>query len=66
LRGADLSGANLEDADFQGADLRQSNLQGAHLGGYPNQANFLNAVLEGAIWENGERCKAGSIGSCRQ
>jgi len=46
----DLSGANLNGADLGWADL--------------NGANLSDAKLSYAVWTDGSKCKAGSIGQC--
>lgn len=56
LRGANLAGAVMLGVDLTGADLSASNLAGT---------DFTGARLDGAIWNNGQTCAAGSIGVCR-
>lgn len=60
LKGANLRAADLAYADLTGADLGYVDLTGAVLGG---------AILDGtrfdqAIWVDGRRCAAGSVGGC--
>ncbi|HDK37917.1 MAG TPA: pentapeptide repeat-containing protein [Thiolapillus brandeum] len=61
FRGANLSLANLRnsnllDADLSGADLRGANLNGAIL---------IKTRFDNAMWIDGRRCGAESIGDCR-
>jgi uncharacterized protein YjbI with pentapeptide repeats len=72
LSGADLSGSALNWADLSKANLSGTNLSGASLfdadlsGADVSNANLTNANLTNAKWTNGKRCKAGSIGQCKQ
>ncbi len=58
---ADLSGAKFTNIDLSKADLRGANLKGAQF----VNVDWEDAMLEGAVWTDGRRCGAGSIGSCR-
>lgn len=58
---ANLEGANLQNANLELADLRFSNLKGANLQG----VNLLDADLDGATWIDGQKCAAGSVGTCK-
>jgi len=58
---ADLSGAKFTNIDLSKADLRGANLKGAHF----LNVDWEDALLEGAVWIDGRRCGAGSIGVCR-
>ena len=70
LTDADLTGANLTGAKFYMADLTGANLTGANLTG----AKFYNAILSNtnlseanlseALWIDGTKCRAGSVGEC--
>lgn len=62
LKGANLHGADLSNAILNGADLRYADLTEARLGG----VQLKNAQFDGAIWNNGQPCKAGSVGKCIQ
>jgi hypothetical protein len=72
LKGADLSNANLERADLGETDLERANLAGANLRMASLKlsgmigANLENAILDGAIWQNGSNCAKGSLGVCRE
>ena len=72
LKGADLSNANLERADLGESDLERVNLAGANLRMASLKltgmigANLENAVLDGAIWQDGRVCAKGSVGECRE
>lgn len=61
LRGARLAGASLAGADLRQADLRWADLRAASLGG----ARLEGARLDGALWLDGRRCEADSLGTCR-
>jgi uncharacterized protein YjbI with pentapeptide repeats len=54
--------ADLTRSTFFGANLENANLVGAVIDG----ATFSEAYLSGAIWINGRKCEAGSIGRCIQ
>lgn len=56
LNGANLVNANLSNADLSGATLKGANLVNVNLNG---------ALLSNAIWVDGHRCKANSVGRCR-
>jgi len=56
LRATDLSKANFTQADLSYADLRDAKL---------NDTVLANANLSNAIWVDGRKCLAGSIGVCR-
>jgi hypothetical protein len=60
LKGANLRAADLANADLSGADLGYADLTGAVLGG----AILDGARLDNAIWMDGRRCAAGSLGGC--
>lgn len=65
LRLSNFGGGNANK--FKGANLAYADLSGANLLGVkmdPSQTilNFTN--FQGATWEDGERCQAGSIGYC--
>lgn len=65
LKGAYLSKVNFERAILDFANLSDANLKGANLKNASIfKTNLENANLEGAIWVNGIRCKAGSLGHC--
>jgi hypothetical protein len=72
LRGANLSGTNLNKANLSGANLimanlNKANLSGANLSGaYLGSANLDDAILSGTIWTDGIKCKEGSVGSCKK
>lgn len=67
----DLSEANLKGAGLQNADLTEANLTNANL----SYANLSGAKLDGvqlkgskldhAIWSDGHKCMAGSVGKCK-
>lgn len=56
LRATDLSKANLANADLSYADLQDSKLV---------DAVYANANFSNAIWTDGRKCLAGSVGVCR-
>jgi uncharacterized protein YjbI with pentapeptide repeats len=58
LRGADLRGANLQTGMFRGANLEGANLEGAQIG----DTDFGGANLSNAIWIDGHKCPAGTVG----
>lgn len=60
FKGANLRAADLAYADLAGADLSYADLTGAVLGG----AVLDGARLDQAIWVDGRRCAAGSLGGC--
>lgn len=60
MKGTELRNADLSYADLGGADLSFSNLSGANLGG----ANLNGADFSQAIWIDGKKCLAGSVGEC--
>lgn len=72
LKGADLSNANLERADLGESDLERANLDGTNLKMASLKlsgmigANLENAILDGAIWQDGRVCGKGSLGRCRE
>ncbi|MDR3580813.1 MAG: pentapeptide repeat-containing protein [Oryzomonas sp.] len=72
LKGVDLSNANLERADLGESDLERANLAGANLRMASFKlsgmigANLENAILDGAIWQDGRICAKGSLGVCRE
>ncbi len=55
LRSADLSKANFTNVDLSYANIQDANLQGVVL---------TSAKLDHAIWINGKKCLAGSVGKC--
>jgi len=59
--GAVLRGADLTNVDLSYSDLSYTNLLNAKLGG----AKLKGARFDSAIWIDGRKCKAGSIGFCR-
>ena len=77
---ANLQGANFERSDFSSANLTRVNFQGATLIGanFKNanlveadftssnilESNFEGANLNDAVWDDGQKCKNGSIGKC--
>jgi len=61
LGGAKLGNADLTAANLYKADLRSANLLHADL----SSANMREANLSNAIWTDGRKCMAGSIGECR-
>lgn len=60
LRRTNLKQANLNYTNFKNANLQNANLYNASI----YAASFEGANLEGAIWINGIKCKAGSVGQC--
>lgn len=61
-----LSGARLAGADLFSARLLDSNLEGVDLtGARLAGADFQGSSLSGAVWPDGRRCGAGSVGECR-
>jgi len=75
LSGADLSHVELKQAKMKGVALRNADLSYADLSGSElsfadlSGANLGSAVLDGArldnaIWIDGSRCAAGSVGGC--
>ncbi|MGD0585981.1 MAG: pentapeptide repeat-containing protein [Oryzomonas sp.] len=72
LKGVDLSNANLERADLGESDMERANLAGANLRMASLKlsgmigANLENAILDGAIWQDGRICAKGSLGVCRE
>lgn len=60
FKGANLRAADLTNADLAGADLGYADLTAAVLGG----AILEGARLDNAIWTDGRRCAAGSLGAC--
>jgi uncharacterized protein YjbI with pentapeptide repeats len=59
--GANFSGARLEGVNFTRANLAGANLQGARIDA---STWFIGAKLGGAIWTDGRKCAAGSVGKC--
>lgn len=55
LQRADLSHANLSNANLTYVDFTNANIDGVKLEG---------AILDNAIWINGQVCLAGSVGAC--
>lgn len=72
LKGVDLSHANLERADLEEANLERADLTGANLRmatlrlSGMTATNLEGAILDGAIWQDGRVCAAGSVGHCRE
>jgi len=65
LKNTNFKGANLRQANLQGADLTAANLSYAELVGSQLQGvNFEHAILDYAVWVNGEVCLPGSVGAC--
>ncbi len=65
LQNSNLKGANLRRANLQGANLSAANLSYAELVGSQLQgANLKQAIFDHAIWVNGQKCLAGSVGAC--
>jgi uncharacterized protein YjbI with pentapeptide repeats len=60
LLGANLKNADLSYADLSNANLSYADLTGANLGG----SNIDNTRFDNAIWVDGQRCAAQSIGQC--
>lgn len=60
LKGANLTGADLSGASFEQANLSYANFRDAII----RETNFSNARLDNAIWVDGRKCSASSIGSC--
>lgn len=66
LAGADLMGADLQGARLDGASLVNANLRYADLRGASLDGAVLDGVrLDNALWLDGRRCAAGSVGSCK-
>ncbi len=65
LQNSNLKGANLRKANLQGADLSAADLSYAELVGSQLQGtNLSQAIFDHAIWINGQKCLAGSVGAC--
>lgn len=65
LGGANLKGSNLQNADLSYADLTAADLSFANLSGAnPGGAKLDKARFDEAIWFDGSRCLAGSVGRC--
>lgn len=62
MKGATLRNVDLSYADLSAADLRFADLSGANLGG----ALLHRVRLDSAIWVDGGKCAADSIGECRR
>ena len=60
LVGADFISADLSGATFEQANMSYANFRDAKIA----TANFSNARLDHAIWVDGRKCRANSIGSC--
>ena len=60
MKGTRLQNTDLSYADLRRADLRYADLTGANLGG----SILSGAMLDYAIWEDGRKCRQGSIGHC--
>lgn len=60
LVGADLKEADLKYAELRDADLRHADLRGADVAG----ATLIGARLDDAVWIDGRRCAALSVGEC--
>lgn len=60
LTGATLLGADLTGAVFNQANLSYANFRDANI----LSADFSRARLDNAIWIDGRKCRAGSIGTC--
>lgn len=61
LQYAILQKAVLHAVNLENADLRNSDFQAAEL----SEVNLRGADLSGAIWTDGSRCQASSLGACR-
>ncbi len=61
MKGIDLQHTTLTYANMSGADLSFANFRKADVGGI----QLTGAILDNAIWVNGEICQTGSIGVCR-
>jgi hypothetical protein len=61
LKGASLRAADLRKANLTNADLSYTDLQNAKL----IDAVYTNANFSHAIWVDGRKCMAGSVGGCR-
>jgi hypothetical protein len=61
LFGANLGGADLSDAALDGADLGFADLRNAKV----ERTRFDRARLGNAIWTDGRRCAATSVGRCQ-
>lgn len=69
LGNASLRGAKLGGASFTGASLNNTDLGGADLSGFEfegavTETSLTRADLSGAVWTDGSRCAAGSVGRC--
>ncbi|MET0065660.1 MAG: pentapeptide repeat-containing protein [Candidatus Thiodiazotropha sp.] len=65
LQGASLLGVNLKRADLREADLSRADLRFADFTGSRVQGMLLKgAHLDDAIWVDGRKCAAGSVGVC--
>ena len=60
MKGVGLRNADLSYADLSGSDLSFADFSGANLG----SAVLNGARLDNAIWVDGGRCAAGSVGGC--
>lgn len=60
LKGASLRNADLTNANFSQADLSYVDLTDATI----EDADFSQAKLDSAIWVDGKKCQAGSVGRC--
>ncbi len=65
LRGVRLRGANLSSARLSGSNLHGADLSNLRFEGISTPTNFSDAVLDDAIWVDGRRCGAPSVGVCR-
>ena len=62
---ANLTGANLIGADLSGTIFKQATLSYVNFrDAVIRNADFSNARLDNAIWVDGRKCRANSIGSC--
>jgi uncharacterized protein YjbI with pentapeptide repeats len=62
---ADLEGASLKNTDLRRVRFFRANLRNADFtGAKTERADLTRADLSGAIWVNGRKCAAGSIGRC--
>ena len=61
LKGASLRNVDVTEANFTQADLSYVDFTGATV----DKADFTEAKLDSAIWTDGKKCQAGSVGQCR-
>lgn len=61
MKGSSLQGADLSYADLRSADLTYADFTGAKM----QEVRLDGARLDDAIWVDGRKCLAGSVGECR-